>query len=253
MTPETIAAAIRACAQQADAASWSAALFADMTSSGIVTAKRLAMFIGQVSVESQGFTRLSEDMTYTHPTALRSVWPDKFPIGFDPTPYLNNPEHLADYVYGDRADLGNTEPGDGWRFRGAGLIQLTGRWWFSQFGAAVGMTAEAAVDWARTPEGAARSACWYWTRKGINRAADNWVVTDATLAINPALRGIDARITACNRALAALAGAGFVGVVAAAPEPQISADHSAETASQAATPSDTTDALNAAELAKVQS
>lgn len=223
MISDAIAHAIRSVAPNADSETWASALAPPMQSSGIITVKRIAMFVGQCSVESQGFSALSEDLFYTHATALQAAYPSRFPAGFDPTPYLQNPEALADYVYGDRSDLGNTQPGDGWTFRGGGLIQITGRYNYAKFAASVGRTPEDAAAWVRTPEGAAMSACWFWTSKGLNSAADNWIITDATKRINPALIGINARIDACNRALAALA-SGAVQVATQAPVVESDAD-----------------------------
>jgi putative chitinase len=243
MILSAITTAIRATSPNADACTWANALGASMQSSGINTPKRVAMFIGQCAVESAHFTVLSEDLDYTHETALRGAWPAKFPVGFDCTPYLQHPEALADYVYGDDAALGNTQPGDGWRFRGGGLIQITGRWWFTQLATAVAMSPEDAADWVRTTEGAARSACWWWVREGCNTLADEWLVSRVTDKIDPGTESAHQRLAACNGALAALAAAGEE----IAQNPQTSTPVSTKTAPEEIT-TDTTAELNTESL-----
>lgn len=81
-------------------------------------------FLGQILHESDLLERLEEDLDYRTPGRLMAVWPNRFKSLSDEKPYLHNPEALANKVYGDR--LGNVKPGDGWRNRGSGLIQITG-------------------------------------------------------------------------------------------------------------------------------
>lgn len=81
-------------------------------------------FLGQVLHESARLERLEEGLYYTTPGRLMAIWPTRFHSLDDERPFLKNPEALANRVYGGR--MGNTEPGDGWRFRGSGLIQITG-------------------------------------------------------------------------------------------------------------------------------
>lgn len=203
-----ITPAIRSLAPGVDAMTWAHTLTEPMRATGLVTSRRAAMFLGQCFVESAGLRDTEEDLDYTHPARLRETWPDRFPVGTDPTPYLNHPEALANYVYAGRNGNGDAKSGDGWRFRGRGLIQITGRITYTDFAHALGKDPDEIADWVATPEGAARSACWFWTwasHGALMRAADEWVITDATRLINPALMGVGARIDACNRALAALA------------------------------------------------
>jgi len=202
---QAIAVAIRAAAPGADASSWSQALAQPMLAAAINTPKRIAMFVGQCAVESGGFKALAEDLYYTHAANLRGAFPSHFPVGLDPSPYLCNPELLGSYVYANLYGNGPPASGDGYRYRGRGLIDVTFRDQYEEFAA----SEDRAVDdellaWMETPPGAAKSACWYWTKRAIQRAADNWIVTDATRLINPALIGINDRIDLCNRALAAL-------------------------------------------------
>jgi putative chitinase len=80
------------------------------------------------------FKPVRENMNYTSAARIRAVWPSRFKSTAAATPYVGAPEKLAEKVYGKRADLGNTQPGDGWRFRGGGLPQLTGRGNYAKFG-----------------------------------------------------------------------------------------------------------------------
>lgn len=106
------------------AAKWSL-VFADVVKPGIFSAgdADLQDFLGQVLHESAGLTRLEENLNYSA-ARLCAVWPSRFPELVDALPYANNPEALANKVYGGR--MGNTEPGSGWRYRGRGPLQLTG-------------------------------------------------------------------------------------------------------------------------------
>ena len=94
---------------------------------GIFTASRAAAFLGQVMVESASFTALEENLFYTRPERLVQVWPSRFRNPTAAAPYVRNPRMLSDLVYAGRNGNGDKLSGDGWRFRGRGLKQLTGR------------------------------------------------------------------------------------------------------------------------------
>ena len=104
---------------------WTDALSAPMRSSGIVTVNRVAAALGQFSEESGGFSVMQESLNYSA-QRLCVVWPNRFPNLVAAAPYANNPEALANLVYAGRMGNGDAASGDGWRFRGEGLIQLTG-------------------------------------------------------------------------------------------------------------------------------
>lgn len=196
--------AIRAAAPSAAASVWALALAGPMQGAEITTPHRVAAFIGQCAVESGGFTANAENLRYTHAERICAVWPSRFPDVASATPFVNNPPKLANRVYANRMGNGPPESGDGWRFRGLGLIQITGREEYTAFAASVGRTVEDAAAWAATPDGAAASACWFWTWKNLNPIADLWALTDLTRRINGGTIGLPDRISACNAALAAL-------------------------------------------------
>lgn len=187
---------------------WTSALTPPMRSSGITTPRRIAAFLGMVAEESGGFSVQQECLRYSNPARLCAVWPSRFPTQEAATPYVNNPEALADLVYAGRMGNGNAASGDGWRFRGEGLIQLTGRGMHTRFAASVGRSLDDAAAWMLTPPGASASACWFWTladhKPALNALADTWDLTGITRAINGGLTGLTARVAGCSAALAAL-------------------------------------------------
>jgi putative chitinase len=150
---------------------------------GIDTMREVAAFLAQAGHESSGLTRLSENLNY-RAERLCQVWPKRFPsVGFAQS-YAGNPEKLANYVYASRLGNGPPESGDGFRFRGYGPFQLTGRNNHTAFAAAIGMPLEQATSYIRTREGAAMSAAWFWHENGLDRLAATAGVEDETQAIN---------------------------------------------------------------------
>lgn len=176
---------------------------------GITTDKRIAAFISQCAHESQDFRTLSENLNYKEDTLLR-VFPRYFGAGKRAaSEYARNPEKLANYVYMDEfrtSKLGNTQPGDGWRFRGRGLKQLTGRDNYTRFAKDYNMTAEQAAEWLETKEGALASALWFWNTNKLNIVADSGDVRAMTKRINGGDIGLADRQARYTRAMAALGG-----------------------------------------------
>ncbi len=143
----------------------------------ITTPLRIASFMAQCAHESNDFKNLEENLNYSVDNLLK-IFPRYFGKGKeDPAQYARNPQKLANYVYMDvnrskSGALGNTQPGDGWRFRGGGIKQLTGRNNFTAFGRDIGMSAEQAADYVRTKKGAFESACWFWKKNKLEKFAD---------------------------------------------------------------------------------
>jgi putative chitinase len=171
----------------------------------INTVNRVAGFMAQVGHESGDFNILEENLNYSVDDLLR-VFPRYFSKGkANPAEYARNPEKLANYVYMDvnrskSGALGNVNPGDGWRFRGGGLIQLTGRNNYTNFGREVGMTAEEAASYVRTRRGAFESACWFWKRNNLERFADADDINGMSRKVNGGTIGLQDRISRYTRA-----------------------------------------------------
>jgi putative chitinase len=163
---------------------------------------RLAHWLGQMAHESGGFRVLVENLNYTSAASLSRVWPSRFRTPSAATPFVRNPQALANKVYGGR--MGNTQPGDGWRFRGRGLVHLTGRSNYETAERATGLPLVSKPDLAADPENAVRLAVWYWNSKNLNILADADDVRRLTRRINGGTIGLADRITRTNRAKALL-------------------------------------------------
>ena len=157
------------------------------------TVERVAGFIAQCGHESGGFRVLSENLNYSA-KALNSIFPKYFRrAGRDANEYHRQPEKIANVIYAGRMDNGDSASGDGWRFRGGGILQLTGRYNYTEFGKAVEKTPEEAVDYVRTKAGALDSACWFWDTNKINRYCDAQDIVGMTKRINGGTIGLDDR------------------------------------------------------------
>lgn len=168
---------------------WHAALCDVLPKYGITTQRRVAHFVSQCAHESNNFRSLEENLNYSE-DALNRVFSRYFGAGKrNAAEYARNPEKIANYVYMDeyrssRGALGNTQEGDGWRFRGRGLKQLTGRNNYTRFAESVGMTAEEAAEYVATEKGAIESAAWFWDTNNLNAIADTDDVVKMTKRIN---------------------------------------------------------------------
>ena len=175
----------------------------------ITTPQRIAGFISQCAHESMDFNALSENLNYREET-LNKVFSRYFGPGKrNAAEYARNPEKIANYVYMDEfrtSKLGNTQPGDGWRFRGRGLKQLTGRDNYTRFAKDYDMTAEQAAEWLETKEGALASALWFWNTNKLNAIADTGNVAALTKKINGGDIGLADRQARYTKAMAALGG-----------------------------------------------
>jgi putative chitinase len=177
----------------------------------INTTNRLAGFMAQCAHESLDFTRLEENLNYSE-KALNGVFGRYFGKGKrDAKEYARNPEKIANYVYQDeyrskRGAMGNTTAGDGWRFRGRGIKQLTGRNNYTAFGKSVGMSAEEAADYVATERGALESACWFWATNKLDKWADKGDIKGLTKKINGGTIGLEDRTRRWEEALAILGG-----------------------------------------------
>ena len=167
--------------------------------------------MAQCAHESADFTRLEENLNYSE-KALNAVFGRYFGEGKrNAKDYARNPEKIANYVYQDefrskRGAMGNVNDGDGWRFRGRGIKQLTGRNNYTAFGKTIGMSAEEAVDYVATEKGALESACWFWKTNKLDKWADKGDNVGLTKKINGGTIGLDDRNRRWEEALAILGG-----------------------------------------------
>jgi predicted chitinase len=204
--PPALTAAFKSCAPRVNANLWVPLLGAAFSTYGLQTNKRMAAAIGQFLVEAgSGFQEVVENLHYTTAARIHQVFPNEFPTVASAEPYVNNPVALANRAYAHKGGNGDEASGDGYRFCGRGLIQLTGRNEYSQFGSTIGKTAEQAADYCATPAGAAMSGCWYMSAKGCLPLADAWAISKITRIVNgAAMLGNDQRIAFSNAFLKAL-------------------------------------------------
>ncbi|WP_010184267.1 glycoside hydrolase family 19 protein [Sphingomonas sp. PAMC 26605] len=164
---------------------WSPALIAAFARYDLSNARRIAAAIGQFAVEAgAGFQEVVENLNYTHAERLHAVFPHAFPSIADAEPYVGHPEKIGNRVYANRLGNGDVASGDGFRFRGRGLIQLTGRDEYAEFGSTLGKTADEASAYCETAEGAAMSGCWYLASRGCLPLADTWQLSTITKKVN---------------------------------------------------------------------
>ncbi|MET2825872.1 glycoside hydrolase family 19 protein [Mesorhizobium shangrilense] len=154
---------------------------------GINTPIRLRHFFARVCIETGGLGSLEENLNYTAKRASE-VWPSRFATSAAAKPFANAPVKLAEKVYGGR--LGNFKPGDGWAYRGSGLLQNTGRENFEEVEAATGLPVTANPELLRTFPGALRAATIYWTKRNINALADRNDTTSVCKAVNGGTIGL---------------------------------------------------------------
>ncbi|HEY0185762.1 MAG TPA: glycoside hydrolase family 19 protein [Rhodopila sp.] len=206
LPPVRLAAAMRAVAPHLTSdeyALWIATLAEPLRRAGIAAPRRIAAFLGQCAVESNGFRRLEEDLGYTA-ERLCEVWPNRFPSRQAAEACAFRPEILANRVYAGRMGNGDEASGDGWRFRGRGLIQLSGRSAYQRFARTMNMTLDQAIEHAGTPTGAVDSAVWFWTANQLNTLASTWSIDLITRKINGGSTGAAERSRLCEAALHAL-------------------------------------------------
>ena len=169
----------------------------------INTPQRIAAFIAQCAHESGNFMFLKENLNYRAPT-LRKLFSKYFPTDALAEEYANKPnkqEAIANRIYANRMGNGDEASGDGFRFCGRGLIQLTGRENYSWFAASLGIPVEEAAEYLQTFEGAAQSACWFWETNNLNKWADTGDIKELTRRINGGYIGLEDRIKHYEHAL----------------------------------------------------
>ena len=189
---------------------WTAALNTAMDRFEISSDARIAAFLAQVAHESSEFKSLVENLSYSV-VGMMKTWKTRFPTSASAQPYERNPEALANFVYAKRLGHGDTASGDGWVFRGRGLLQITGRGNYRDAGTAIALPLEAQPELLAAPEPAALAAAHFWQSRGLNHLADdqNDDNDDAdfisiTKIINGGTVGLNERRAYWTRAKAAL-------------------------------------------------
>ena len=169
----------------------------------ISTPLRQATFIGQCQHESGNFKTLEENLNYSS-QALMRTWPTRFPDSATAMKYAYHPEMIANKVYGGRMGNGVEESGDGWKYHGRGLIQLTGKENYGNCGSGIGMDLLGNPGLLSTPEYAALSAGWFWRKRDLNSLADAGDYETMTKRINGGTLGLDDRKAKIAKALSVL-------------------------------------------------
>lgn len=174
----------------------------------INTPQRVAAFLAQTAHESQNFKVLEENLNYSW-KGLRQVFGRYFPTDAMAKEYERKPEKIANRVYDDAnrsSKLGNTSPGDGWKYRGRGVIQLTGKNNYSAFAKSIGKTLDETIAHLQTKQGALESAAWFWNQRNINRPADAGQIDQVSKLVNGGDIGLTERRNNYNQALQVLNG-----------------------------------------------
>lgn len=174
---------------------WYNILIEYLPSFGIVTEKRVAGFISQCQHESADFTILQENLNYGV-AGLMNTFKNYFPNEAIASMYARKPEMIANRVYaGSRLGNGPESSGDGWRYRGRGIIHITGKSNYAECSQALFQndTLVQDPDLLRTPEYAVLSSCWFWEKKNLNQYCDQSDIVTLTRRINGGLNGIEER------------------------------------------------------------
>lgn len=154
--------------------------------------KRLAGFLSQIAHESGGFNFVIENLNYSA-KGLMTTFKKYFPTEDIAKQYERKPEKIANKVYANRMKNGSEESGDGYKFRGRGLIQLTGRDNYTKFSEALGISLDETVAYLETPNGAVVSAAWFWDNNKLNAYCDRDDFIGLTKRINGGTIGLEDR------------------------------------------------------------
>jgi len=201
MITESLLVASQTCTP-AMADKWCVSLRYTCSNFDINTPERVAGFLAQVGHESGGFRFTVENLNY-RAEALTRIWSSRFPMGVAAS-YAMQPERIANRAYADRMGNGDETSGDGWKYRGRGLIQLTGKNNYAAFSLAADNEALLKPDLVAEPELAALSAGWFWAENGLNELADDKDIVGMTKRINGGINGLDDRQMRYSRLISCL-------------------------------------------------
>lgn len=176
-----------------DYVNWYNALVKVLPDYQIDTPQRLAAFISQCAHESADFTSVQENLNYKAESLMRT-WPSHFPNMEIANQYAHNQEMIANRAYANRMGNGDESSGDGWRFCGRGLIQLTGKSNYRDFADSLTMDINDVPAYLGTYEGAVQSACFFWENNNLNILADSQDIKQITKVINGGELGLEDRM-----------------------------------------------------------
>jgi len=179
---------------------WHEALDQLLDDYDINTPLRVAHFVAQCAHESGNFVFIKENLNYKA-ASLQKIFGKYFSTAELAQQYANKPEQIANRIYANRMGNGPEASGDGFRYCGRGLIQLTGKDNYTFFAGSLNIPVEEASDYLATFEGATQSACWFWEQNNLNRFADANDVKGLTRAINGGYIGLEDRISHTEHAL----------------------------------------------------
>jgi putative chitinase len=171
---------------------WYEALSEILPEYEITTPQRVAAFLAQCAHESGGFVFLKENLNYKA-ASLRRVFPKYFPDDAIAAQYAGKGEMIANRVYANRMGNGDEASGDGFRYCGRGLIQLTGKNNYTFFAGSLDIPVEEASEYLQTFEGAVQSACFFWETNKLNQWADAGDILTLTKRINGGTIGLEDR------------------------------------------------------------
>ena len=154
--------------------------------------RRVAGFLAQIAHESGGFNAVVENLNYSA-KGLMGTFKKYFPTEDLAKQYERKPEKIANRVYSNRMKNGDEQSGDGYKFRGRGLIQLTGRDNYTKFANDLGMNLEDTIAYLETPNGAVASAGWFWDNNKLNQYCDKDDFVTLTKRINGGTIGLEDR------------------------------------------------------------
>jgi len=160
---------------------------------------RQAAFLGQCMHESNNFKVLQENLHYSA-NGLKAVWGSRFTTDELANKYANHPDMIASKVYANRMGNGDEESGDGWKYRGRGIIQCTGKDLYKTLSDALNIDLVNDPDMLLQMPYATMSAGWFWNKKGLNSLSDMRDYKEMTKRINGGFNGLDDRIAKIEQA-----------------------------------------------------
>ena len=184
---------------------WYSSLTKCLPDYDITSIKRLSAFLSQCAHESGDFVNIKENLNYKS-QGLMSTWPKLFPTIDIANQYALNPEMIANRAYANILGNGDEKSGDGYKFCGRGLIQITGKCNYQDFADSVSMNVDDVPSFLETFDGAVQSACWFWETHKLNSYADNSDIEGMTKIINGGTLGLDDRISRYYKTITILGG-----------------------------------------------